>query len=75
VLARTQRGLAARLERDGDDPAAAALEAAYRDLRRDLIAVQGAELRRMYEGHEISDTTRRRLQHDLDREEAALGDR
>jgi CPA1 family monovalent cation:H+ antiporter len=46
---------------------------AYRELRREVIAVQSAELRRLYDDHEISDTTRRRLQHELDLEETGLG--
>jgi CPA1 family monovalent cation:H+ antiporter len=39
-----------------------------------VIALQGGELRRLYEDHEISDTTRRHLQYDLDREESALAE-
>ncbi|MHA6763803.1 cation:proton antiporter domain-containing protein [Streptacidiphilus sp. PAMC 29251] len=48
---------------------------AYRGLRRDIVARQGAELHRLYDAHQVSDTTRRRLQHDLDLEAAALGPR
>ncbi|MCM2423021.1 Na+/H+ antiporter [Streptomyces sp. RKAG293] len=44
----------------------------YRQLRRDLIVVETAELQRLYDDHRISDTTRRRLQRSLDLEEARL---
>ena len=47
--------------------------AAYRGLRREVITVQSAELRRLYDEHQVSDTTRRNLQHDLDLEDAAMG--
>ncbi|WP_161789904.1 hypothetical protein [Streptacidiphilus neutrinimicus] len=47
--------------------------AAYRELRRGVIAVQTTELHRLDEDHEISDTTPRRLQHELDLEETGLG--
>ncbi|MFD9123889.1 Na+/H+ antiporter [Kitasatospora sp. NPDC059571] len=77
VIERVRRGLEARL-RQVDEPddtttsGRAALHA-YREVRREVIAVQGAELRRLYDDHRISDTTRRQLQRDLDLEEAGLG--
>ena len=37
------------------------------------IALQSAELRQLYDGHRISDTTRRLLQYDLDLEENGAG--
>jgi CPA1 family monovalent cation:H+ antiporter len=74
VIDRTRRGLAARLDHGADGPDGNTLDAAYRALRLDVLAVQNTELRRLYDEHLISDTTRRRLQHDLDREEIALGD-
>ncbi|MBL7491053.1 Na+/H+ antiporter [Frankia sp. AgB1.9] len=74
VIDRTRRGLAARLDHGTDGPDGNTLDAAYRALRLDVLAVQNTELRRLYDEHLISDTTRRRLQHDLDREEIALGD-
>ncbi|GAA1251163.1 Na+/H+ antiporter [Kitasatospora nipponensis] len=46
----------------------------YRRLRRDLIAVESAELRRLYDEQRISDATRSSLQHALDLEEAGLGE-
>jgi CPA1 family monovalent cation:H+ antiporter len=73
ALDRARRGLHARLDRSADGPEGGSADGAYRQLRREVIAVQNAELHHLYEQHRISDTTRRRLQHELDREEAALG--
>ncbi|MEZ0094032.1 Na+/H+ antiporter [Streptacidiphilus sp. EB129] len=79
ALERLRRNLDARLDQAEEqvaDPAAdsnAPMLTAYRGLRREIIAVQGNELRRLYDGHQVSEATRRRLQHDLDLEEAALG--
>ncbi|MEU4584669.1 Na+/H+ antiporter [Kitasatospora aureofaciens] len=70
---RVRRGLTARLNRTPETPDGTTADAAYRQLRQEVIAVQSTELHRLYDEHRISDTTRRRLQHDLDREEAALG--
>jgi monovalent cation/hydrogen antiporter len=77
VIDRLRRELHGRIEhlepRTGDgrpDPMAAT----YRDLRRDLIAVETAELNRLYETGSIGDTTRRHIQRILDLEEAGLGD-
>ncbi|MEU6218980.1 Na+/H+ antiporter [Streptomyces sp. NPDC047022] len=85
VLDRLRRGLNARLDdaRDrladsdddhGDGAPAESADLAYRQLRRDLIAVESKELRLLYDEHAISDTTRRRLQRSLDLEEARLAD-
>ncbi|MFI9274855.1 Na+/H+ antiporter [Kitasatospora sp. NPDC052896] len=73
TIDRARRALTARLDRSGDDPDATLVDGPYRQLRREVIAVQNTELHRLYDEHRISDTTRRRLQHGLDREEAALG--
>ncbi|MFG2848122.1 Na+/H+ antiporter [Kitasatospora sp. NPDC048296] len=72
---RVRRGLTARLDHTAETPDGTTADATYRQLRREVIAVQSTELHRLYDEHRISDTTRRRLQHDLDREEAALGSR
>ncbi|MEE4540754.1 Na+/H+ antiporter [Streptomyces sp. V4-01] len=72
---RVRRGLAARLDHDADDSGSASADTAYRELRQGVIAVQNAELRRLYDAHLISAATLRGLRHDLDREEAALGGR
>lgn len=81
VLDRLRRGLTARLDdardRLADSNGGAPAESAdlvYRQLRRDLIAVEAKELLRLYDEHAISDTTRRRLQRSLDLEEARLAD-
>ncbi|MER6129259.1 cation:proton antiporter, partial [Streptomyces sp. NPDC001795] len=82
VLDRLRRGLNARLDDARDrlsesNGTAAATESAdrvYRQLRRDLIAVETTELQRLYDTHRISDTSRRRLQRALDLEEARLAD-
>ncbi|HKS48692.1 MAG TPA: Na+/H+ antiporter [Amycolatopsis sp.] len=46
----------------------------YRRLRRELLAIEGAELDRLYRMGEISDHTRRRIQRILDLEHAGLGE-
>jgi CPA1 family monovalent cation:H+ antiporter len=46
----------------------------YREMRRGLLAVERAELYRLYEIHLISDATRRRIQRTLDLEDAGLGE-
>lgn len=75
VLDRVRRNLQARLEHETESSDGTTLGAAYRELRSEVIAMQNAHLHRLYDEHRISDTTRRRLQHDLDREETALGTR
>lgn len=72
---RMRRQLSARLDHDADGAPIRSADVAFRDLRREIIALQNAELRRLYDDHRISEATRRRLQTDLDREESALGDR
>lgn len=58
---------------DTDEPDnSAAL--AYRGLRHELLAVEGAELTRLFESGAITDGTRRRIQHVLDLEQAGLGE-
>ncbi|WP_370066826.1 Na+/H+ antiporter [Streptacidiphilus sp. MAP5-3] len=78
ALDRVRRRLDAQLDHNTDADENGASDGqttlvAYRDLRRDVIAIQSTELRRLYEDHQISDTTRRHLQHELDLEETALG--
>ncbi|WP_405442249.1 Na+/H+ antiporter [Streptomyces avidinii] len=79
VLDRLRRALQARRDhahdRLGDDEGPyESADQVYRHLRRDLINVEAAELRRLYDDHHISDTTRRQLQRTLDLEEARLSD-
>ncbi|MEV8096483.1 hypothetical protein [Kitasatospora sp. NPDC085879] len=70
---RVRRSLSARLDRSPEGPDGNTADAAYRQLRHEIITVQSIELHRLYDEHRIGDTTRRRLQYDLDREDAALG--
>jgi hypothetical protein len=72
-IAKLRHNLIARIDHEagGDDGNLAA----YRELRREVIALHNDELRRLYDDHLISGTTRRRLQHVLDLEETGLGDR
>ena len=82
VLDRLRRGLTARLDHardrlaqdNGDGTPTESADLTYRQLRRDLITVEAAELQRLYDEHRIGDTTRRRLQRSLDLEEARLAD-
>jgi len=70
-----RRGLSARLaDSDGTSAPAESADLVYRRLRRDRIAVEVAELQRLYDARTISDTTRRRLQRSLDLEETRLTD-
>ena len=80
VLSRVRQSLDARLRHsetldDEQTPGEASVLGVYRQVRREVIALQTAELQQLYETHRISDTTRRQLQHDLDLEETGLGDR
>ncbi|WP_327065339.1 Na+/H+ antiporter [Kitasatospora sp. NBC_01250] len=73
VIDRVRRALQSRLDRDDEAPDGTSVDAALRALRHEVLAVQNAQLRHLYDEHRISDATRRSLQHDLDRQEAALG--
>jgi CPA1 family monovalent cation:H+ antiporter len=57
--------------KDAEPPYTASI---YRQLRRDLLDVENAELDRLYHDGAISDVTRRRIQRSLDLEHAGLGD-
>jgi len=77
AIEQTRRALNTRLDHTQDPDGTPArdnadLLAAYRGLRREVIALQSTELRRLYDEHQVSDTTRRNLQRDLDLEDAAL---
>jgi CPA1 family monovalent cation:H+ antiporter len=65
-----------RIERIQEHRNSAAPQAAsiYRQLRRDLLDVENAELDRLYHDGTISDTTRRQIQRSLDLEHARLGE-
>jgi hypothetical protein len=70
-LRQSWQARAARVQSD-DSPDSSA--APYRSLRRDLLAVEGAELNRLFEAGKITDGTRRRIQRVLDLEQAGLGE-
>ena len=78
ALSRVRLSLDARLRhnqaQDPEDHSAgeASLLQVYQQLRHEVIVLQGTELQRMYDTHQISDTTRRQLQYDLDLEESGL---
>jgi CPA1 family monovalent cation:H+ antiporter len=79
VIDQLRRGLQARVDRMEADraaqsPPSGSAGAVYRTLRRDLIAVQQAELSRLFDAGTISDTTRRRIQRSLDLEDAGLAE-
>lgn len=68
----------ARIDRIQTDESPEAAEPssalAYRQLRRHLLAIESAELNRLYESGTVTDATRRRIQRQLDLEHAALSD-
>jgi Na+/H+ antiporter len=68
----------ARLDRfvasTGDDPDGMADSVSYRRLRRDLLAVESAELARLFARGAITDSVRRQIQRELDLETTGLGD-
>ncbi|WP_333482416.1 cation:proton antiporter [Streptomyces sp. RPT161] len=78
VVERLRRTLRSQVEhareRLGEEEQDRTTADAYRQLRIDVIAVETAELRRLYDINRISDTTRRRVQRRLDLEEARLGE-
>lgn len=74
VIHRIRRELDRRLQQaQVDDSPADTTADTYLRLRRDLIAVESAELTRLYNDGAISEATRRRIQRTLDFEEASLG--
>jgi CPA1 family monovalent cation:H+ antiporter len=78
VIAQLRDRWTARIARIEDlkpeEPDGSSTAEIYRRLRQDLLAVEGAELTRLYEADEITDTTRRRIQRLLDLEHSGLGD-
>jgi CPA1 family monovalent cation:H+ antiporter len=73
LIERVRQHLQTRV--DLADPAASdegAAASAYTALRREVVAVQSAELSRMYDDHRISDAAFHHLQRQLDLEDARL---
>jgi monovalent cation/hydrogen antiporter len=61
-------------ESEPDEMTTVSTAESYRRLRRELLAVEGAELNQLYQAGEITDDTRRHIQRILDLEHAGLGD-
>jgi monovalent cation/hydrogen antiporter len=76
VIGRIRGGLQVRIERARADPPHVPEPCGLteRALRRDLIAVENAELAQLYEEGSIGAATRQRLQHGLDLEAVRLSD-
>jgi monovalent cation/hydrogen antiporter len=72
VIEQLRHSWRARLDRVDEDSTSDSHT--YRELRRDLLRVEGAELNRLFETGAITDVTRRRLQRILDLENAGLGE-
>lgn len=78
VIEQLRRQLEARIDRiqdyrDETEPSGSAA-LAYRRARRDLLAVESAELGRLFEAGTITDSTRRRIQRSIDLDDAGLSD-
>jgi monovalent cation/hydrogen antiporter len=69
-LRQSWQARAARIQSD-DEPSDSS-SAAYRELRLDLLAIETAELNRLFDDGAITDSTRRRIQRILDLEQAGL---
>jgi Na+/H+ antiporter len=77
VLERVRRSLQTRadLARDGaGDVAMVDIGQTYRDVRREVVSAQSRLLARMYADGSVGETTRRRLQRQLDIEDARFDD-
>jgi CPA1 family monovalent cation:H+ antiporter len=79
VLDQLRRDLSAKRDHadavldDTQDPSGT-LMTAYQDLRADLLQAEEAELTRLYESRAVTDTIRRKLQRNLDLEQAGYDD-
>ncbi|MDQ2727489.1 MAG: cation:proton antiporter, partial [Actinomycetota bacterium] len=74
VVDRLRAALDQRADRAGQEEDEPEAEAAYRGLRRQLIAVESDELDRLHRRGDVDDATRQRLQRALDLEDAGLDD-
>jgi hypothetical protein len=74
VTRRLRRVLTTRIERTGEAGPEEPTAADYRAVRRELIAIESAELGRLFEAGLIGEATRRRLQRALDLEDASISD-
>ncbi len=75
VLEQLRQNLRTRVEVAKDDRVdPAGVQRTYRQLRHDVVTAQSKELARMYADGEISEATRRRIQRQLDLEDARFSD-
>ena len=75
VLERVRRSLQTRVElAQEDDADPAGIRQTYRQVRRDVVAAQSRELARMYAAGTVGEATRRRIQRQLDLEDARFSD-
>jgi CPA1 family monovalent cation:H+ antiporter len=74
VLEHVRRSLQAQAEREEERDESGPLADAYRQIRRDVLAVQTKALSRLYAEGEVGESTRRRLQRRLDREDLRFSD-
>jgi CPA1 family monovalent cation:H+ antiporter len=74
VLARVRHSLEIRMELEQEREDESAHPDDYRQIRRDIVAAQSDALARMYAEGEIGESTRRRLQRDLDRDDLRFTD-
>ena len=74
VAERVRRSLQTRAELARESSSIDGLDAQYRELRRDVVAVQRAELRQLHDTGRASETVRRRVEHQLDLEDARYSD-
>ncbi|MCU7728006.1 Na+/H+ antiporter [Actinoplanes sp. KI2] len=74
VADRVRRSLSTRADLVRESTAADGLDAEYRALRRAVVAVQRAELRRLHDSGQAGEQTRRRVERQLDLEDARYTD-
>lgn len=77
LIEQLRRSWQARIDRIDSGPAdertTDSLAEVYRQLRRDLLAVERDELEKLFQSGAITDSTRRSIQRTLDLEDAGLG--
>jgi Na+/H+ antiporter len=75
VIDQIRRSLETRVElAQGDGVDATGVRRTYREIRRDVVAVQSRELARLYAEGAIDEGTRRRIQRQLDLDDARFTD-
>jgi Na+/H+ antiporter len=74
VAERVRRSLQTRAELVQESSSGAGLDAEYRALRRAVVAAQRAELSRLHDGGQAGESVRRRVERQLDLEDARYRD-